>query len=126
MRIGGISLLIWLLLGPSASMANYTCHPPILSSNDVDRLILETPDAERARRAGLHLKVIPSGSTPYAGDHPSLTRLLAAERGGALNNGILDYLTVDRVTGRVYDVNGKVIRSPALDQSVRRSLGRCI
>lgn len=110
-----------MILTPTET-AGATCHR-LLSVAEVDRLVLLTPDAEVARRAGLHVKVVPSGHLVPTGNHLSLTRLLTADRGGPLDNGILGYFTVDRVTGRTFDVNGNIISTPVMYHATRQMLG---
>ena len=126
MRHGWLAPLLALSLSSMAgSNAQATAKCGLLSISEVDQLIQLTPEAQAAKKAGLHPRVLHSGHLDVTGDHPSITRLLIADHGGPLDNGILGYFTVDRVTGRTFDVNSKAADTPAMQQASRRLLRQC-
>ena len=116
------ALSMVLLTSPATSDA--ACHS-LLSKADGDKLILLTPEAQKAAKSGLLPSLHPSGRLSWASPHPSYTRLLTGDRGGVLDNGILDYFTVDRITGQVYDVNGMIVDSPTMASARAGMTARC-
>jgi hypothetical protein len=126
MRHGWLIFLLALSLSSmagSGAQAKARCR--LLSNAEVDQLVQLTPEAQAARNDGSHPRVLPSGHLSVTGNHPSTTRLLIADRGGLLDNGILGYFTVDRVTGRTFDETSEAADTSAMQQASRRMLGRC-